>query len=497
VRRALIGSLLGVALAVAAGAAMLPFRSHLSVASAALVLVLPVVAGAAIGGMVAGLASVVGGFLVFDLFFVPPYGRLSAQHPQNLVALIVYAVVMVLVAKLVSRLDAAREDARTRADEARRVLDLSDLLVEDRSVEDLLESVVRAVATLFDVLGVALLVPDGDSLKVATSAGEELTPAELRGLAPRSGLPVGLGTASASPDELQTVALVAGGEPVGLLALRTMPDAEEDRALLRSFANHAALALERARLRDQALRSELLEEVDRLRHAMVGAVSHDLQTPLATVKVASSTLVDPEMPLSEDDVHELHTLIDVEVDRLIRLVTSLLDMTRIDAGVLELHRTPRSVPELVKDAVASIHTSLGDRDVETAFSEALPEVDVDPLLIGQVLANLLDNADRHSPPESVITVGGEVRNDRVALSVTDEGPGIPPEERELVFDRFVRFDTGGRTGLGLAIAKTFVEAHGERIWVEDTEGQGSRFVFTLPAAASNGAAGNGIRIRHG
>jgi two-component system sensor histidine kinase KdpD len=497
VRRYVVGALVGVALAVAAGAAMLPFRPHLSVATAALVLVLPVLAGSVVGGVGPGVVSVAAGFLVFDLLFVPPYRSLSVQRPQNLVALVVYAVVMLFVVNMVSRLDAARADARERADEARRILDLSDLLVEDRSIDDLLESVVRAVAHLFDVPGVALLVPDRDdgTLRVAASAGEALTGAELRGLEPRSGVPVGLGTGSASADELQTVALIAGGEPVGLLALRTMPDSEEERTLLRSFVNHAALALERARLRDQALRSELLEEVDRLRHAMVGAVSHDLQTPLATVKVASSTLADPQMPLSDEDVEELHVLIDVEVDRLIRLVGSLLDVTRIDAGVLELHRGPRSVPALVQEAVGSLHSSLGDHDVATEFREPLPDVDVDPVLIRQVLANLLDNANRHAPPESVITVAGEVRGDRVALSVTDEGPGIPAHEREFVFDRFARFDTAGRTGLGLAIAKTFVEAHGERIWVEDTSGHGSRFVFTLPTAAPNGAEPNaGARV---
>ena len=119
-----------------------------------------------------------------------------------------------------------------------------------------------------------------------------------------------------------------------------MPASEADRALLRTFANHAALALERAQLREQALRSELLEEVDRLRHALVGAVSHDLRTPLATMKVASSTLLHPAIPLSDADTDELHGLIDVETDRLTRLVTSLLDMTRIEAGVLEVRRTP-------------------------------------------------------------------------------------------------------------------------------------------------------------
>jgi two-component system, OmpR family, sensor histidine kinase KdpD len=132
----------------------------------------------------------------------------------------------------------------------------------------------------------------------------------------------------------------------------------------------------------------------------------------------------------------------------------------------------------------SLGSTLGDRCVEVSLPEDLPDVDIDQLLIGQVLANLLDNANRYAPPESVITVQGEVRGDRIRLSVTDAGPGVPAAEREAVFDRYVRFDTGGRAGLGLTIAKTFVEAHGEHIWVEDVPGGGARFAFTLPLAAT-------------
>lgn len=198
------------------------------------------------------------------------------------------------------------------------------------------------------------------------------------------------------------------------------------------------------------------------------------------MKVASSTLLDAAVPLSDDDARELHGLIDVETDRLTRLVTSLLDMTRIEAGVLEVRRGPRSVLDLAGEAVAALRSTLGDRPVDVVVPDDLPDVDADKLLIGQVLANLLDNANRHAPPGSLVTVAGEVRDDRIVLSVTDAGPGVPPAERDAVFDRFVRFDTGGRTGLGLAIAKTFVEAHGEHIWVEDVPGGGARFVFTLP-----------------
>jgi two-component system sensor histidine kinase KdpD len=483
----LVGAAVGIATTFGLAAIMLPFRAHLSVATAALVFVIPVVAGVIIGGFPAGAAGVVAGFLVYDFEFLPPYHSLTIDHAQNWVSLGVYVIVMLLVSRVVGNLDTARAEAHRRAVASRRLFDLSELLVEDRSVVNLLETIVRAVASVFDVPGVSLLVPEGGRLMIAASAGTPLSGEQLHQLDPHSGIPVSVGTEPGGLDEMRTVALSASGRPVGILALQRMPATHEDRALLRTFANSAALALERAQLREQALRSELLEEVDRLRHALMGAVSHDLRTPLATMKVASSTLLDPATPLSEADTHELHGLIDVETDRLTRLVTSLLDMTRIAAGALQVRRVPKSVLDLVSDVVAALGSALGDRQVEVLVADQLPDVDVDPLLIGQVLANLLVNANRHAPPKSLITVAGDLRGDRVALSVTDEGPGVPPAERQAVFDTFVRFDTGGRTGLGLTIAKTFVEAHGETIWAEGAPGGGARFVFTLPIAAGNGA----------
>jgi two-component system sensor histidine kinase KdpD len=487
VRGRLVGSITGIVTSVCLGVAMLPFRSHLSIASVALVFVVPVVAGVIVGGFRAGVTSVIVGFLVYDFLFLPPYYRLRVGTAQNWVVLGVYAVVMLLVARVVANLRSARSEAQRRANETRRLFELSELLVEDRSVEELLETIVQAVATVFDVPGVALLVPEADRLEIAASAGEALSRDELRRLDPHSGIPVSLGIGPGPPHEVRTVALTAAGRPVGILAMRGTPDSEADRALLRTFANHAALALERAQLREQALRSEVLEEVDRLRRALMGAVSHDLRTPLATMKVASSTLLNPASPLSDTDAHELHGLIDVETDRLTRLVTNLLDMTRFDAGVLEVRRGPQSVRNLVDEALVALRPALGERPVLMALADSLPDVDADQILIGQVLANLLDNANRHSPPNSQITVTGRLRRDRIAISVADRGPGVPAEEREAVFDRFVRFDTGGRSGLGLTIAKTFVEAHGERIWVEDVPGGGARFVFTLPPVAANGA----------
>jgi two-component system sensor histidine kinase KdpD len=486
VRRSLIGSAIGVALTVGLGAAMIPLRSHLSIATAGLVLVVPVVAGVMTGGYVGGVVSVVAGFLVFDYVFVPPYYTLSVGAAENWAALAVYAVVMLLVARVVGRLDLARSEAQTRAAEAQRLFELSELLVEDRSVEELLQSIVKAVQAVFDVEGAAVLLPTDGHLAIAASAGTALSPQELRQLAAESGIPVRVGTVHGAPGELRAVALSAAGRPVGILALRGLPASASDRDLLRTFANHAALALERTQLRSQAVRSELLEEVDRLRRALLGAVSHDLRTPLATMKVASSTLLDPESTLSDEDAKELYGLLDIQTDRLTRLVTSLLDMTRYQAGVLEVERKPWSVLDLVGDTVASLRPALGDRAIDVMLPGSLPPVVVDHLLIGQVLANLLDNAQRHAPPNTAITVAAEMRGDRLALSVSDRGPGVPLSERETVFESFVRYDSGGRSGLGLAIAKAFVDAHGERIWVEDGPGGGARFVFTMAVASTNG-----------
>jgi two-component system sensor histidine kinase KdpD len=484
-----VGAIAGVVLAVALGAVMVPLRPHLSIAAAATIFVLPVIAGVIIGGFGAGVVSVIAGFLVYDFLFIPPYYRLSVGSPRNWETLIIYALVMLLITRVVANLRSARSESNRRAAETQRLFELSELLVEDRSVEDLLKTIVRVVGTVFEAPGVTLLVPDDDRLVVAASAGEELSRDELRQLDPQSGVPVSLGTAGGTPDGMYTVALTAAGRPVGILALRGLPATTTDRALLGTFANHAALALERAQLREQALRSDLLEEVDRLRHALMGAVSHDLRTPLATMKVASSMLLDPPAPLSNADTRELYELIDLETDRLTRLVTSLLDMTRIDAGELKVRRSPVAVLDLLDESVTALGAALGEHQVEVIVPDGLPAVDVDRLLIGQVLANLLDNASRHSPPRSVISVAGACSDDRVAISISDQGTGVPLGEREAVFDRFVRFDTGGRAGLGLTIAKTFIEAHGEHIWVEDAPGGGARFVFTLPMAASDAVQG--------
>jgi two-component system sensor histidine kinase KdpD len=486
-RRPVYGSLVAVATTAALTACMVPLRTQLNAATTALVLVVPVVAGVSVGGFVAGLVASGTCFFVYDFVFLPPYYTLYVQRAEDWAALGVYAVVMVLVARVVGVANSARAESQQRTAEVRRLFDLSELLVRELPTPKLLDTIVGSVREAFDLEGATLLLPFNAGLEVAASAGAPLSQKEAQSLSASTGSPVSLEPVppGAGPGALQVVALVATDEAVGLMALRGAPSSRDEQQLLRAFANHLALALERAGLRDDAVRARLLEEVDRLRRSLVGAVSHDLRTPLATIKVAASALLENGASLTPGDLKELAELIDAQADRLDRLVSNLLDMTRIQSGALELRRQPAAVADLVDEALLVLGRGGPAGDIRWRAPADLPLVDVDHVLVRQVLANLVDNAVRHSPPGAPVTVSARrVAGDKVEVRVTDSGPGVPAGEQERIFQMFNRREAGGRGGLGLAISQAFVEAHGERIWVEDAGGpagaKGARFAFTLP-----------------
>jgi two-component system sensor histidine kinase KdpD len=398
-------------------------------------------------------------------------------------ALVVYVVVMVLVARIVSRLDAARSQADQREREIRRLFELTEMLIGDKPVPELLALIVSTVHDAFEMDSVALLLPSGPHLEVAAAAGTPLTADELSRITPAPGTPASLVTASREAHQIQSVALSTTGRPIGLLGLRGPQLSRHDRDLLLTFANHIALTVERAQLREEALRTELLDGIDRLQKSLMGAVSHDLRTPLATIKISASTLRNPAADIDDGERQELLALIDDQVDRLNRLVTNLLDMNRVQSGALALRRQPIAVVDLVTEAVRGLAGLAGAARVRLDLPANLPLVDVDHLLVGQVLTNLLDNASRYAPEGTVISVTGRIRPDGlVEVAVADRGPGVRPDDRAAVFQMFTGRGSAGGSGVGLWIAKAFLEAHGQTIWVEDTAGQGARFTFTLPVA---------------
>ena len=484
-RRSSIGTVAALASMAALTGAMLTLRSHLSVATTALVLVVPVVVGVISGGFIAGMLSVIAGFLVYDFFFIPPYQTLSVGAPENWAALGVYVVVMVPVAKVVAGMNTARATEKQQGAEIRELFELSDLLVADKDLDELLSVIVTTLADVFGSRKVAILLPKNDHLEIVASAGEPLTDTDLQSVLPSSEGQVIAPAQSFERGDLLVLALTAAARPIGLLVLSGEAASKHEREPLMIFANQIALAVERAQLREEALRVRLIEEVERLAKTLVAAVSHDLRAPLASIKASSSTLSDVEIDLSLEVRRSLAGLIDIQADRLAELVQSLLDMSRIQAGVLEPRCTVVSLSDLVKSVVGDLTPAMRGHEVAVAIPEDLPPVDVDVVLISRVLANLLTNAARYSPKDTSITIRAKSTDaTTIEVSVTDHGPGVSRDRREEIFGLLARRDDDAGAGLGLTIAKTFVEAHGQRIWVDDAQEGGARFCFTLPVAAS-------------
>ena len=458
-RRAIVGTVVALGGLAGLTLVMLLFRTHLSIATPALVFVIPVILGVVVGGSVPGVVGAVAGFVLYDYFFLPPYGNLTVREPDNWTALIVYVVVVLVVARVVTNLQAARQEAHRREEDASRLFELSQALIGYLSLPKLLDHIAATVQTVFNPRWTALLLPGneggsdsaGPALTVAARAGQALTDEDQASLVAGPGQTRSLGLPGGDAPSRIAVALVASNRPVGLLALQEVQFARQDRELLGTFANQAALAVERAQLQDQVMRTRLLEEIDRWRRAMMGAVSHDLRTPLASVKTAVSSLRQDGSSMGADDRAELLELIEFQSDRLARLVTNLLDLTRLESGALALQSSAVPFDELVGEALDAVSGLVAPTRVAVEADPDLPLLDIDHVLIAQVLANLLENAvleprritDRHHGRSGTPVPLGPM----VEISVADDGPGIAADQRERVFEMFSDHRGGGRAGL--------------------------------------------------
>jgi two-component system sensor histidine kinase KdpD len=252
-----------------------------------------------------------------------------------------------------------------------------------------------------------------------------------------------------------------------------------DRRVLDAFAAQAALALRQQRLAAQAATADKISAADRLRSALLSAVSHDLRTPLASAKAAITSLRSPDVAFGPADREELLATADESLDRLIGLVENLLDMSRLQAGVLGVHTQPISVA----DVLPRVIDDAGGGPVTVRVPDDLPEVRADPALLERILVNVLANAVRFSPPGRPPTITAQESGDEVEVHVIDHGPGIPAEAREVVFQPFQRLgdrDTGTGVGLGLALSRGLAEAMDGTLQPETTEGGGLTMVLRLP-----------------
>jgi two-component system sensor histidine kinase KdpD len=259
-----------------------------------------------------------------------------------------------------------------------------------------------------------------------------------------------------------------------------------DDRLLSAVANQLGLAVERLRLREEATEGEVLRRTDELKSALLNAVSHDLRTPLSSIIASAGSLLQEDVAWTEDERRDFAVAIEEEAGRLNRLVGNLLDLSRIEVGALLPEKRWYDLGTLVADVVGRLRSVTTQHRFIADVEDDLPPVPLDYVEISEVLCNLIENAAYHTSSGTEIRVSARCAGDQVEVEVADRGPGIPPEALPRVFEPFYRAHTAGPrpagTGLGLAVSKGLVEAHGGRIWAENRPGGGARFVFTLPMA---------------
>jgi two-component system sensor histidine kinase KdpD len=492
--RRVVGYVVALGGTAAASAVLLAFRGEVSTTNVVLVFLVVVVAAAANGGLGPGTAAAVLGFLAFDLLFLPPYGHLKVHDRQDYVSLAVYLLIALVVSVLVSTRERRQAQAERRERETRTLYELSSGLLVHDSLRNTLGRVAATVRSLFELDGCAVLLRERDG-RVGLAAADGEVPAglaEARGALdlPPADTPARLevpATGDGATRLVLAMPLRTSGAPVGAMVLvadasRPPRLGEPERRVLSAFANQAALAVERDQQQEERARARALAETDRLRTALLNAVSHDLRTPLSSIKASASSLLDPTVDWSPAQRREFLETIDQEADRLTRLVHNLLDMSRIEAGALDPRLVETALPD-VTGPVVRLARSKSSQPIGVDLPDDLPAVLVDPVRLDQVLTNLLDNARRYAGDEPV-TVEGRAVDGRVELRVVDHGPGIPEAERERVFGQFYRLRRNGRTppdgtGMGLAISKGIIEALGGTIRVEATPGGGATFVVSL------------------
>lgn len=448
---------LGLALAVvgvpAVTAACLAAGPAVSLSIVLLAFLLLVLAVALVGGLWPALVAAVLGGLVANWFFTEPTGRLTVSQVDDVVALVGGVIVAVTVATVVDRsARRATAAARSQAETAMLASLARSVLAGDRALPSLLEQIREA----FGLRSVAMVERTDDG---ETEVGN-------------CGRPAG-------DAEIETVAIT---DTLALrLAGRTLP--ASDRRVMVAFAEQAAVALQRHRLAAQAAEADRLAAANRMRTALLAAVSHDLRTPLAGIKAASSALRSDDLDLTEADRAELVATIDESADRLTALVDNLLDMSRLQAGAVAPTLAPTDLPTAVHRALSWVEEPDRGR-VELDWPEELPPALADSGLLERVLANLVDNAVRHAPSGPVAVTAGML-DEHVELRVVDHGPGVAPGDRERLFAPFQRLGdspAGQGVGLGLAVARGLTEAMGGTLSAEDTPGSGLTMVVSLPAA---------------
>jgi len=469
-----------------------PLRAQIDPAN----LVMPYLAVVLIVALYLGRApavlSAVLGVLAFDFFLVPPYLTLAVSDTQYVLTFLGLFVLGLVVSGLAARardqaLAATRREAQTVA-----LYDLSRALTSATDLPGIVAVVISQVEQVF-ARGAVVFLPQADGLRPfggAKAAGTADAIEHDLAVATwtfEHGRPAGRGTDTLPAAQLRCLPMLTPRGTIGVLGIRPSSDAHvltiDQERTLHSFANQAALAVERAQLVEKARAAELLQVTDKLQRSLLDSVSHELRTPLVTITGALSALEEDGARLDATTQHNLAAAAREEAERLNRLVANLLSMSRLEAGALHLALQDADAEDLVGSALDTLGARTHGRRIDTHIAPDLPMVHVDFVLMVQVLVNVLDNAIKYSPAGAPIRVFVERVGNSVRVGVTDRGPGIPEADLERVFDKFHRVQREGEpsgTGLGLSICRGIIEAHRGHIWAEAAPDGGTTINFVLP-----------------
>src|SRR5580692_4219834 len=451
------------------------------------------VAALRLGRGPASLAAVAN-VIVLDFCFVPPRFTFAVSNLEYLVTFAVMLVLALVIANLVANVRAQTRVAGARERRTSLLYAMSRELAATRAFDNLTRVAVKHVAETFSGRA-AVLLPDSRgrlqgprTTDPGTLEGPDLSVAQW---VFDHGRPAGLGTDTLPAATAQYLPLNATQKTLGVLAVRPVHRRRlllpEQRHLLETFAGQIALAIERAERSEEAEAARVSEETESLRNSLLASISHDLRTPLATIMAASHALNDPKIQPDAETRARLARTVESTAQEISELVSNVLDLMSFQFGEVHLNRDAHSVDVLVEGALARLEGRLAQHPVEIALPADLPLVDVDAALVTRALVNILENAAKHTPPGTRITISAGLETDAVRLVVDDNGPGLPPGPPEQLFAKFERgrseADVGG-AGLGLAICKAIIEAHGGRVTAAQRPGGGARFTLTLPVRAA-------------
>lgn len=462
-------------------------QEHPNSTIAALLLLLVVLAIATAARLRVAVAISAAAMLAFNFFLLPPFHTLTIADPQNWVALFVFVIVAIIGSQLSAAVRLQAEEADSRRQEVTRLFDLSrDILLttdSDRAIAD----VARYVARRFELTAVAVCLPTATGWKLHQGGESPIEPAasELDAAFARLQGPLGYDARARAygghvvvTGQIRLVPLRLGTRPVGLLATPISP---LEVGTLDALGGVVAIAIERAHFLADRKKSELVKQRADLASALLASFSHDLRTPVTSVRVAVTNLQDLTMPAAERAAQAQVAL--QELDRLTRLFEDILDMARIDAATLAPERQWVSPADLVDAAIAHVGPVLAERTLHIEADDS-NEVQVDPRLTSTALAHVLENAARYSPTDAAIVVRGQAAPDGAYLVVRDQGPGLDPTDLDHVFEPFYRGAQARHapgSGLGLAITRGLLAAEGGRIWCENFPDGGAQFTLMVPS----------------